>query len=151
MLKLNFNFKKENVVLTGVSGGADSVALLHLLKNQAEKIGFNLICIHVNHHLRGKNSQKDAEFVQKICKSWQIQCVIYDVDCKKGKNEQKLGLEETARNLRYDCFYQAFKKFNADYLFLAHHLNDNVETILLNLIRGTGAMGAIGGGGDTRV
>ena len=144
MLKINFNFKSSDVVLAGISGGADSSALLYLLAEKSKKENFRLICLHVNHHIRGKSADRDAKYVETLAKSLGIEYHCYDVDCKKEQQNLKLSLEEVARILRYKCFDDAFKIFNANYLFLAHHLNDQAETILMNIIRGTGTDGAIG-------
>jgi len=144
MINLNYNFSYKDIVLCGVSGGADSVTLLHLLNKRAIDVGFKLIAVHINHNLRGKDSDDDEKFVLKLCKEWGIECKVYNVDCNSERKKTKESIEQVARRLRFLSFEKAFLEFNANLLCLAHHKNDQAETILMNIIRGSGTNGALG-------
>ncbi|MEK7544651.1 MAG: tRNA lysidine(34) synthetase TilS [Patescibacteria group bacterium] len=131
-------------VIIGVSGGADSVALLNLIVNLSEKLKFKIIVAHVNHSLRGKESDMDEEFVKNLCKKYDIIFVSKKVDIKELQKKQKISLEDAGRQARYTFFYRIKEEYNADFILLAHHRDDNVETMLLNLIRGSGVRGLTG-------
>ncbi len=135
---------KEDKIAVGVSGGADSMVLLWGLLDKQKEIGFDLHVININHHIRGKESDDDSLFVEKFCKDKKIKHTIVDVDVKKLKADQKMTLEESARKARYDAFYKIMKKEKLNKLFLAHHKNDQVETILMHILRGSGISGACG-------
>ena len=139
----NLPIKKNDCVIAGISGGADSMVLLWLLNNYRKTIGFKLIAVHINHNLREQESLNDQHLVENFCKKYKITLSFYSVDCKNSKQSHE-SIEQCARRLRYDCFNQELKKQKAKYLILAHHKNDNAETILLNLARGTGIRGAMG-------
>ena len=128
----------------GLSGGADSMVLLNLLLNAKKKVDFSLVVVHVNHNLRGKESNEDQRFVEEYCKKCGVKLVVFSVDCKKMQSETGKSLEQCARELRYNCFNEELAKHKNSKLFLAHHKNDRAETILLNLVRGSGAKGVIG-------
>ena len=125
-------FKK---VVVGVSGGADSVALAHLLK----KLGYKIVIAHLNHSLRGKDSDKDAEFVEKLAQIWGVPFV----GCKK-KIPKKGNLENEARIMRYRFLEEARKSQKAKFIAVAHHLDDQIETILMHIKRGAGLRGMCG-------
>ena len=135
---------KNDRIAVGVSGGADSMLLLWALKDKQKQIGFYFEVIHVNHHLRGKDSENDCKFVSEFCKKHKIPCNVVDVDVKKMKHDTKTTLEESARMARYDAFNSVMKKNKLNKLFLAHHKNDQVETILMHIFRGSGISGAVG-------
>ena len=136
--------QKEDRIAVGVSGGADSMLLLWALLDKQKQIGFYLKVININHHIRGKESDDDSLFVADFCKKKNIPCEVVDVDAKKLKTQEKLSLEESARKLRYDSFYKIMKKEKLNKLFLAHHKNDQAETILMHILRGAGLLGACG-------
>ena len=135
---------KEDRLAVGVSGGADSMLLLWALKDAQKKLGFYLEVIHVNHHLRGIASDSDSKFVESFCKKHKIPYSIINVDVKKLKEDSKTTLEESARLARYDAFNAIMKKNKLNKLVLAHHKNDQVETILMHIFRGSGISGAVG-------
>lgn len=135
---------KNDRIAVGVSGGADSMLLLWGLIDKQKQTGFYLEVVNVNHHLRGKESDRDSMFVQEFCKKRKIDCKIIDVDVKKLKNDQKYTLEESARLARYDAFKKVMKEDKLNKLFLAHHKNDQAETILMHIFRGSGLAGAVG-------
>ncbi len=131
-------------IAVGVSGGADSMLLLWALIDKQKQVGFDLEVINVNHHIRGEESDRDSAFVKEFCEKKNIPYVIFDVDALKAKKENKMGLEESARNLRYEIFAKEMKDKNLNKLFLAHHKNDQAETILMHIFRGSGISGACG-------
>ncbi len=123
-------------VLVGLSGGADSVALLVCL----QELGYNVSAMHINHNLRGEESDRDEQFCTELCKNLGIPLTIKSVDVKGYCHGNKLGIEEGARELRYKSFALA----GTDKICTAHTLSDSVETLLLNLIRGTALKGLCG-------
>ena len=127
------------ILCVALSGGADSVCLLHLLNLLSPSYGFKLIAAHINHNLRGEESNRDAAFCRKLCDQLNIQLTSFDIDVLNKKNRGE-SLEEAARRLRYD----ALKTVECDYLVTAHHCDDNFETFLINLVRGTGLKGLCG-------
>lgn len=137
--------EEEDVVLVGCSGGADSVALMLALKELSQKIPFSMLVVHVEHGIRGEESILDQQFVENLCRAQEVPYETYCVDVKKYANEHHLGIEEAARKLRYDAFYNCSKAQNKPVkLALAHHLEDNAETILFQMARGSGIVGLCG-------
>ena len=137
-------FQKEDRVAVGVSGGADSMVLLWALIDKQKEVGFYLHVVNVNHHIRGEESNQDSAFVEDFCKKKKIPCEVVDVDVVGLKKSDKLTLEESARNARYEVFENVMKKNNLNKLALAHHKNDQAETILMHIFRGSGIAGACG-------
>ena len=133
-------------VLAGVSGGADSVCMLRLLAALQKEIGFFLEVVHVEHGIRGKESENDAAFVVRLCEEMDIPLHLSFVDAVAYAKEQKLGLEEAARILRYDAYAQAAEKTLSSRVkvALAHHADDNAETVLFQMVRGSGIDGMSG-------
>lgn len=138
-------------IAVGVSGGADSMVLLWALIDKQKEVGFDLHVINVNHHIRGLSSDEDSAFVEKFCKAKKLKYTIVNVDAKQLKADKKMTLEEAARKARYDAFYDVMKKEHLNKLFLAHHKNDQVETILMHLFRGAGISGACGIGDTDKI
>jgi len=136
--------KSGTIVLAGVSGGADSVCLLHVLYSLGKINGFSVAAVHMNHMLRAEESMQDEEFVQDICGQWGIPLKIYRRDVKAYSKEKKCSLEEAGRILRYDLFHDARDELNAQYIAVAHHKEDQAETVFLNLLRGSGLNGLCG-------
>jgi tRNA(Ile)-lysidine synthase len=126
---------KGRHVAVGLSGGADSVALLHVLKALEPRHGFKLRALHVHHGL-SSNADAWAKFCRTYCRALGVPLAVRGVKVPRGKD----GPEAAARRARY----AAFAKFPADFLVLAHHLDDQAETVLMNLLRGAGARGASG-------
>ncbi len=129
-------------VIVGLSGGADSCALVHVLFSLHEQLGIEVSACHINHNLRGDESDGDEKFVRRFCKELGIALEVYNVDVKKslGKHE---SIEEAARRLRYECFGKACGTSGSK-LATAHTANDSAETVLMNIIRGTGTKGLAG-------
>ncbi|SEN63707.1 tRNA lysidine(34) synthetase TilS [Lihuaxuella thermophila] len=136
--------RRGEKVLVGVSGGPDSLALLHGLRSLGSEYGWSLFVIHVNHGLRGKESEEDARFVKECCEKWQIPCRIETVDVNSVLRREGGNKQAIARKLRYRAFRKAAESWRADKLALAHHADDQVETILMRIIRGTGVGGLRG-------
>jgi len=138
-------FNKKQKVGVGISGGADSVFLLYFLAKYKDVLGVDeIIAIHVNHNLRGTESDEDAEFVKRLCANLNTRCEIVSVDVNKYVAKQKVGVEEAARILRYEAFDKIRKEQYLDTICLAHHKNDQAETVLMHILRGAGIQGAIG-------
>ncbi len=132
------------LVVAGVSGGADSVCLLLLLRELAEEMGFFVKAVHVEHGIRGEESLGDAAFVEELCKEQGIDLLTYHVEVPLARDESGHSPEEAARELRYDCFLQACEECGTEKLVLAHHADDTAETMLFHLARGTGIRGMCG-------
>jgi tRNA(Ile)-lysidine synthase len=131
---------KNHKLLVAFSGGMDSVCLLHLLHQN----GFQFSAAHVNYGLRGDESKRDELFAIDFCNS--LDCPIFtyivnDVSTLKAKG---INLQQKAREIRYDWFQELKTKYSFDFILTAHHANDNAETVLLNIIRGTGINGLVG-------
>lgn len=127
-------------VVVGVSGGSDSIVLLDMLHRIKMR---NVIVAHLNHQLR-KESLRDAEFVEEISRKFGYQCICESVDIKKLAIRIKRGIEETARIKRYEFFERVCREVKAKWVITAHHLDDQVETIIMNMIRGSGIDGLSG-------
>lgn len=129
-------------VIVGVSGGADSVALLHVLYALAsdKNRNYEIIVAHANHHLRA-DAANDAKFVQKLSQSLGVKCVVENLDVTNRAAHDKQGTEQAGRTLRYEFFRRLGAKLEAQTVALAHHADDNVETILFRILRGTGLRG----------
>ncbi len=134
-------FHPSEKILVALSGGMDSVVLLHILKSLSETWRFNLTAAHVNHHLREKSS-RDEKFVKLLCKTWDIHLLIFHGDPSTKKKGE--SVEMWARRIRYSHLEQCRKTKRCHWIATAHHGNDNVETILMNLNRGCGIDGIKG-------
>ncbi len=134
----------NKTVAVALSGGADSMSLLHYMQSVANDYPFNLVAINVEHGIRGKSSIADSTFVTDYCKTNNIPCLCYSIDTISFAAEKKLSIEQAARLLRYDCFYDAISNKKCDVVATAHHRSDNLESVLLNLFRGTGLKGLAG-------
>ena len=134
---------KGDTVGIGVSGGEDSMALLHFLTTLKQPFGIDIVAINVNHNLRA-DGKKDSQFVAKYCKDNDIKYISYSVDVPAYAKEKKITTEHAAREKRYECFALAVKKFKINKVAVAHHQSDQAETILLHIFRGSGIGGARG-------
>ena len=131
-------------IVAGLSGGADSCALLHLLSSLREEFGITILAVHVNHGIRGTEAQRDEEFAGEFCRHLQIGCKAYHCDIPAEAVKRGLGEEETGRLVRYEKFKEAVMETGADKIAVAHNLNDCTETFLMNLCRGAGLKGLSG-------
>ena len=127
-------------IIVALSGGADSVALLRILHT----LGYDCEAAHCNFHLRGTESDRDEMFVRKLCKTMKTPLHTIDFATEQYAIEKKISIEMAARELRYQWFAEIKEKTKADVIAVAHHQDDSVETVLLNLIRGTGINGLLG-------
>lgn len=133
-------FFNQNKLILATSGGIDSMVLLDLLKD----LDLEIIVAHCNFSLRGKESDSDQALVKRIAEEHQLAFQTITFDTEKHAQEHKLSIEEAARNLRYDWFEKIRQELNAQLIVTAHHLNDNTETLLFNLTKGTGIKGLRG-------
>ena len=142
--KYNLIENGDKVVLA-VSGGPDSIAMLDILnKIRLENvIKFDIVVAHINHGLR-ENAKFDEEYVQEFCKRINVQFFVLHANIKEIAEREKRGLEETGRNVRYDFFNKVKSEVGANKIAIAHNANDNVETIIMNIIRGSGLSGLKG-------
>jgi tRNA(Ile)-lysidine synthase len=124
--------------LVGVSGGRDSIALLHWLKERGYE---KLIACHLNHRLRGRASDADARFVQKFASEYEVDLENGSADVRVLAARRKISIEAAAREARYDFFALIAKQKKTETIFLGHHADDLVETFLINLFRGSGTAG----------
>ena len=130
----------ETSVIVGLSGGMDSMALLDILT----LLGYRCVAAHCNFHLRGAESDRDEAFVKRWCKTVDIPFVSVDFDTRQYASDKKISIEMAARELRYSWFEMMRIEQHATAIAVAHHKDDSVETVLLNLIRGTGIKGLTG-------
>jgi tRNA(Ile)-lysidine synthase len=134
-------FLPDGRYLIGVSGGRDSVALLHWLVNLGYK---NLTVCHLNHQLRGRSSLADARFVEKIARKYHAEFELESANVRTLATKQKISIETAAREARYNFFAETARRRKCKTIFLGHHADDLVETFLINLFRGSGAAGLSG-------
>lgn len=128
---------EEDKVLIGVSGGPDSITLLNTLY----KLGYNICTAHINHGIR-ENADNDEKFVREFCEERNIPCFVKRVKLKEIESD--MTLEELGRKIRYDFFDEIIKQENCTKIATAHNANDNAETVLMNIVRGTGMSGLKG-------
>ena len=131
-------FADEAKILVALSGGADSVALLRILL----RLGYHCHAVHCNFHLRGEESNRDELFVSELCRTLGVPCEVVHFDTLAYAAEHKLSVEMAARELRYREFERLRQDLELDAIAVAHHQDDAVETLLLNLIRGAGINGS---------
>ena len=129
--------KDEDKVVVGVSGGPDSICLLNVL----HELKYNICVAHINHGLR-ENAAIDEKFVTDFCKSINVPCFVKRVKLKE--NLSGMTLEEAGRKVRYDFFHEVMEKENCTKIATAHNGNDNAETVIMNIIRGSGMSGLKG-------
>lgn len=132
---------EKDRILVGLSGGPDSIFLLYILHNYFNN---QLIITHINHKLRGVDSDLDEKFVRTISQKLKIPLYVIREDVKKLSNENKKSIEEVGREVRFSFFDKILKVENFNKIALGHNLDDNVETILINFIKGSGTKGLIG-------
>lgn len=139
-LNQNFPFLKNSKLLLAVSGGIDSMVLVHLLR----QLNYSISLCHCNFQLRGMESLGDQNFVQEYADANEIPLFLTQFDTEAFANDYKLSTQIAARELRYNWFYELLETENYDYILTAHHADDNIETFLINLSRGTGLEGLVG-------
>ncbi len=128
-------------VCVAVSGGVDSVSLLHLFHANAEKLGITLSALTCEHGIRGEQSLRDLHFVEKLCGEWDIPLSVFRADIPARAKQSGRGLEKEGRAFRYACFQEIINAGKADAVATAHHKDDYAETVLFRLARGTSLAG----------
>jgi len=134
---------KDGVVI-GLSGGMDSVSLLSALCTLKPEYDLSIYAVHINHNLRGEASKNDERLVETLCKSFDVPLFIYQADVMDYSHKHKIGIEEAGRKLRYQYLHQTMSELGAKKIAVGHNQNDNAETVMLNLFRGTGLRGLCG-------
>lgn len=139
-----YNLIKENdSIVIGVSGGPDSICLLHILNEIRNELNFKIYVAHINHMIR-EEADEETEYVKDFCENLGIECYIKRIDVVEIANNLKKGTEETGRQIRYEFFSEILEKTNSNKIATAHNNNDKVETILMNILRGSGTSGLKG-------
>ena len=141
---MDFSAFQDKKICVAVSGGVDSVSLLHYLKTLENKYGYTLSAVHCEHGIRGEESLADARFVEELCKKWGVSLRTYQENCLDRAKHEKVSLETAARNFRKEVFSSVLDTKQADFIATAHHKNDEAETVLFRLARGTSLSG-VGG------
>ena len=139
-ININFPFLKDKKLLIAISGGVDSVVLAHLFS----ELNFNISLAHCNFQLREKESNLDEEFVKLLSQKTSNQIFTIKFETEKFASKNKFSIQIAARELRYNWFQEIIKKHSFDYVLTAHHADDNLETFLINLTRGSGLDGFTG-------
>lgn len=136
--------ERGDTLIVGVSGGPDSLALLHILRALRGEYQAQIHVAHLNHQLRGSESNADAEFVSNMAKGWQLASTIESRDVMAHARQEKLSNEEAARDMRYEFFAEIAVRANARTVAVAHNADDQTETVLMHLLRGAGMAGLRG-------
>lgn len=136
--------KLHDCVVVGLSGGPDSVCLLHALSQLQKPLSLTIYAAHLNHNLRGMDANQDAAFTMAFSKQLGIHCIVKSEDVEAVARKEKLSIEAAGRQCRYRFLEEVSDKIGADKIAVAHHLNDQAETLLLHLLRGSGLTGLVG-------
>ena len=131
-------------IVVGVSGGADSMCLLDLLCKHKSICNYQLFVVHVNHHIRDKEAERDEKFVERWCQEKKISFICKHINTIEYAKQNSMTTEQAARELRYKVFDEEIKKLKANKLFVAHNKDDQAETILMHIARGSSMRGARG-------
>ena len=140
-IRENHLIAQGSTVITGVSGGADSVCLLRVLTALRHLLAIEICVVHIEHGLRGQSALEDEAFVRSLCSSLHVSCHTEHVNVRQMAEREGLSLEEAGRKARYECFERCRIQTGADRIAVAHHAQDQAETVLLNLCRGSGVRG----------
>ncbi len=141
-----YNLIQQNdKIVCAVSGGPDSICMLDILRiiKEEKQINFDIIVCHINHLIR-EEATADEQYVKNYCQKYEIPFFVRRVDVKKNAENNKQGTEEAGRKVRYDFFEEIFQKENATKIAIAHNKNDKIETIIMNVFRGSGISGLRG-------
>lgn len=136
--------KKRDKVVVGISGGADSICLAHILWTLRDEFEIELYGVHINHGIRKETAKRDEEYAKEFCTKYKIPFFCFEADIPEIARKEKLSEEEAGRKIRYECFERVLKEVQADKIAVAHHQNDQAETLLLHLSRGSGIWGLAG-------
>src|SRR5574341_1810184 len=131
-------------VLVALSGGPDSVLLLHLLVKIKRKWRLSLEAVYINHQIRPRSANKEAKFCQELCNRLKVRFHLISEDIPQLSKEVRKGIEETARDFRYEQFDKLAAKLKCNKIALGHHVDDRIETVLFRILRGTGRTGLEG-------
>ena len=147
--KILQTIKKNNLIengdrlVIGVSGGPDSICLLHILNELKQELNFKIYVAHINHMIR-EEADLETEYVKEFCNKIEVDCFVKRIDVVKIATELKKGTEETGRQVRYEFFNEILEKTNSNKIATAHNNNDKAETIIMNILRGSGTTGLKG-------
>ena len=149
--KVKETIKKYNLIengdrlVLGVSGGPDSITMLDILKNikNSGELNFEIVVAHINHMIRTESTD-DEQYVENYCKKNGIKFYLKRIDVNEYANNNKMGTEEAGRKIRYEFFDEVMKVTNSNKIAIAHNKNDKIETIIMNIFRGTGLLGLKG-------
>ena len=142
-IKENHLIESGETIVVGVSGGPDSICMLTILEKLKKELNFRMVVAHINHGIR-ESALADEEYVKNVCDQKEIPIYIKKENIKDIAQKEKMGIEEAGRMVRYSFFEEIMKKINAQKIATAHNLNDQAETILMNLFRGSGINGLKG-------
>ena len=140
--KYNLIQSGDSIVI-GVSGGPDSICLLHILNELKQELNFKIYVAHINHMIR-KEADEETEYVKEFCKNIGVECFVKKINVVKIAKESKMGTEEAGRKIRYNFFEEVLKNTNSNKMATAHNNNDKAETIIMNILRGSGISGLKG-------
>lgn len=143
-IQTNNLIPKGSSILVGLSGGADSVCLTHILYTISEALNIKLYAAHLNHGIRGSEAERDEQFAYKFADSLGIECFVKHADIKSQAKKRNISEELCGREARYKFFAELQRKFRIDLVATAHNKNDNAETILMNFMRGSSMSGLCG-------
>ncbi|MGN0467022.1 MAG: tRNA lysidine(34) synthetase TilS [Lachnospiraceae bacterium] len=133
--------QKGDKVVIGISGGADSICLAHILLALKDEFKIKIYGVHINHCIREGTAKRDEEYVKEFCEKYKIPFFCFERDIPKIAREEKLSEEEAGRKIRYNCFREVLETIGANKIAVAHHQNDQAETLILHLCRGSGIKG----------
>jgi tRNA(Ile)-lysidine synthase len=136
--------KEGDGVVLAVSGGADSVAMMHVMLTLSQRYGYKLHVAHINHMLRGKDAEEDARFVEELSSSFSLPCTIHTVDVRSIAKSRKMSIEQAGRAVRYEFLRSLCNELGYSKVALGHTADDLIETVLLNIFRGSGLNGLLG-------
>ncbi|GEN34557.1 tRNA lysidine(34) synthetase TilS [Aneurinibacillus danicus] len=137
-------FGMGETIIVAVSGGPDSAALLHALTEMRREYELTLVAAHVNHQFRGRESEEDSRYVERLCDKLEVPCFVESIDVPRLIRETGLNPQDAARQVRYRFFRQVAERMGGTKVATAHHADDQLETILMRLVRGTGVEGLAG-------
>lgn len=133
----------QDKIVLGVSGGPDSISMLHIFNEIKEEYKLCIYVAHINHMIR-EEAEADEKYVQQYCEKNNIKCFVKRVNVQQVAIEQKIGTEEAGRNIRYEFFEEVLNEIDANKIAIAHNKNDKIETMIMNLLRGSGLSGLKG-------
>lgn len=143
LIKRDNLIEPNDKVVIGVSGGPDSITLFHILNKISKNLNFEIVVAHINHGIR-EEATEDEQYVENWCKKFDVPFFALHVNVEKMAMEQKIGTEEMGRKVRYEFFEKIAQETNSNKIAIAHNKNDNCETIIMNIMRGSGSKGLCG-------